>query len=203
MWLSPFIFGVGAADLEAFSTLSLHFVFVILIIALVARSFGTDFERFIDQRTKLYAAKASARKQAEEMHDLALKDMLTELANRRSFFRYLETHFPETDEETLTLGLIDLDGFKPINDIYGHPAGDDLLCRVSRRLVEFLGEEVFVARVGGDEFALITRRNISDNEIITLGRAVCAALKVPFVLKTGVQVKLSAQWVLRVLGLMP
>lgn len=180
------------AQLDLFSALTFHFLFVVTIITLVTRSFGFDFERFIDHRTRLYAAKADARAQAKEMRDLAFKDMLTDLANRRGFFNYLEKHFPTRSDQVLTLGLIDLDGFKPINDIYGHPAGDDLLCKVSRRLVEFLGEEVFVARVGGDEFALITRHKMSDHEVVALGRAVCAALKVPFVLKTGVQVKLSA-----------
>lgn len=177
---------------DIFSVLALHFLFVVGVITIVTQSFGSDFETFIDQQTRLYKTQAEAKSQAKAMKELAFKDMLTDLNNRRGFMDFLRKKFPKNDDESLTLGLIDLDGFKPINDIYGHPAGDDLLCKVSRRLVEFLGEEVFVARVGGDEFALITLRKMTDHDVITLGRAICAALKVPFVLKTGVQVKLSA-----------
>ncbi|WP_424982915.1 putative bifunctional diguanylate cyclase/phosphodiesterase [Maritalea sp. S77] len=180
------------SNADIFSVLTLHFIFVAAIIAVITHSFGSDFETFIDQQTRLYRTQGEAKARAEEMRVLAFKDVLTDLDNRRGFFHYLKRKFPRTNTHALTLGLIDLDGFKPINDIYGHPAGDDLLCKVSRRLVEFLGEEVFVSRVGGDEFALITLHRMTDHDIIALGRAICAALKVPFVLKTGVQVKLSA-----------
>jgi diguanylate cyclase (GGDEF)-like protein len=181
---------VSSAD--AISVLALHFIFVVGVIAVITQSFGRDFETFIDQQTRLYRTQAEAKARAEEMRVLAFKDVLTDLDNRRGFFHYLHKKFPRSEKHSLTLGMIDLDGFKPINDIYGHPAGDDLLRKVSRRLVEFLGDEVFVSRVGGDEFALITLHKMSDHDIIALGRAICAALKVPFVLKTGVQVKLSA-----------
>lgn len=177
---------------DVFSVLALHFIFVVAVLGVVTQSFGSDFETFISQQTRLYKTQAEAKSQAKEMRKLAFKDVLTDLDNRRGFFHYLRSNFPRNDQTSLILGLIDLDGFKPINDIYGHPAGDDLLRKVSRRLSEFLGDEVFVARVGGDEFALITLRKMSEHEIIALGRAICAALKVPFVLKTGVQVKLSA-----------
>ncbi|MCF4098879.1 putative bifunctional diguanylate cyclase/phosphodiesterase [Maritalea mediterranea] len=177
---------------EFHSALTLHFIFIVGIITVITHFFGRDFETFIDQRSRLYQTQADAKAQAEEMRFLAYKDVLTDLDNRRGFFHFLRRKFPNSDGHSLTLGLIDLDGFKPINDIYGHPSGDDLLRKIAHRLVEFLGEEVFVARVGGDEFALVTLQKMTDHEIIALGRAICAALKVPFVLKSGVQVKLSA-----------
>jgi diguanylate cyclase (GGDEF)-like protein len=87
---------------------------------------------------------------------IAHHDALTGLHNRASFSDYLAT----TVDETIRAGgafailCLDLDRFKEINDLYGHPVGDALLCEVTRRLKRVAGD-AFLARVGGDEFIAV------------------------------------------------
>lgn len=90
----------------------------------------------------------------ERVKHLANSDELTGLANRRALRRKLaELRRPR--KSRIILLLLDLDGFKEINDTHGHVAGDACLRRIGRRLKAAMGPEVLVARTGGDEFALI------------------------------------------------
>lgn len=92
-----------------------------------------------------------------ELHRQALHDNLTSLPNRR-YYRQRITELIESDtSKTLRFGVsfLDLDDFKIVNDSLGHDAGDQLLIEVSRRIQERLGDECFMARFGGDEFALL------------------------------------------------
>jgi diguanylate cyclase (GGDEF)-like protein len=98
-----------------------------------------------------------------ELRDRALKDPLTGLANRtlfedrlsRAFDRSKRRAVGEGEMPRLALAYVDLDGFKETNDVFGHPAGDALLCEVASRLRGGLRTLDTVARLGGDEFALI------------------------------------------------
>ncbi|WP_426354783.1 diguanylate cyclase domain-containing protein [Exiguobacterium sp. R-39] len=91
-----------------------------------------------------------ARQQQIEYH--AYHDGLTHIGNRRS----LEKMFNEKTSTLNYLALIDLDGFKQINDTYGHETGDYILIEVARRLASELSADESVYRLGGDEFALLT-----------------------------------------------
>ncbi|MBL4631095.1 MAG: GGDEF domain-containing protein, partial [Paraglaciecola sp.] len=86
---------------------------------------------------------------------LANQDGLTKLANRRSFAHYLNKKLDSSETQSFIVGLIDLDGFKPVNDIHGHAAGDRVLTDVSARLKKLLNNQGMLARIGGDEFALV------------------------------------------------
>jgi len=101
----------------------------------------------------------------EEMSHIASTDQLTGVYNRRGF----ETEFRRVLSaatrygETGVLIYVDLDGFKPINDTYGHAAGDEMLVEVGRLLQEHVRPHDMVARLGGDEFAvLLTRTDWED-----------------------------------------
>ena len=87
---------------------------------------------------------------------MAHYDQLTNLANRRTFNESMEASIRRATEfgDQFTVLSLDLDGFKETNDTYGHLVGDALLFEVSRRLMN-AADGAFVARVGGDEFALI------------------------------------------------
>jgi diguanylate cyclase (GGDEF)-like protein len=89
--------------------------------------------------------------QLEHAERHATVDGLTGLWRREGF----EQHAPAALAHGNLAGLLDLDGFKQINDTYGHPVGDDVLRAIAGRLVDELGETALVARLGGDEFALI------------------------------------------------
>ena len=100
------------------------------------------------------------RKRAEEtIRRMAMTDPLTGLANRNAFNRQLEEaiKLSRRSADLTGLALLDLDGFKTVNDTYGHPVGDALLIRVAAILKATVREVDTVARLGGDEFAIIFR----------------------------------------------
>jgi diguanylate cyclase (GGDEF)-like protein/PAS domain S-box-containing protein len=90
----------------------------------------------------------------------ALHDPLTDLANRSLFFDRLNQslHGARREGKKVALVMLDLDGFKAVNDSFGHPVGDELLKQVALRLQEGLRATDTAARIGGDEFALILPR---------------------------------------------
>ena len=94
-----------------------------------------------------------------ELDQIAHYDALTGLPNRRLLSERLEqaVALARRSGEKLALAMLDLDEFKPVNDRYGHEAGDLLLVEIARRLQSVLRTEDTVARLGGDEFTLIFR----------------------------------------------
>ncbi len=94
-----------------------------------------------------------------ELQKNANYDKLTELPNRRLFFERLERIVVESrrDNKQFSILFIDLDGFKSVNDTYGHETGDEVLKIVGNRLKEFVRKSDIVARMGGDEFTIILR----------------------------------------------
>lgn len=104
------------------------------------------------------------RKQLEnQLSKNANYDKLTELPNRRLFFERLERAILENhrDDKHFALLFLDLDGFKYVNDAYGHKIGDEVLIAVGNRLQNAIRKSDTVARMGGDEFTIIAR-NIED-----------------------------------------
>jgi diguanylate cyclase len=109
--------------------------------------------RFILQGHVMLAAMLQLQTQTR---DLANTDALTGLANRRALeARLAELTRPTDNPQPFKLALLDLDGFKPVNDQHGHAFGDRLLCSVADRLRECIGDHGLVARQGGDEFAVL------------------------------------------------
>ncbi|MBF7052701.1 GGDEF domain-containing protein [Halomonas sp. KAO] len=95
--------------------------------------------------------------QSEAMQRLSLTDQLTGVGNRRRLLQEAEGAFArrERGDEPLALVLLDLDHFKRFNDTYGHPLGDEVLVRFSRLLQESVRRMDVVARMGGEEFAIL------------------------------------------------
>ena len=97
------------------------------------------------------------RKTEQTMQRLAFRDMLTDLPNRTSLQADLELALDHWNSNATPFAVVmmDLDGFKPINDTYGHDAGDEVLKVVGARLVKQNRENDLAARLGGDEFVIV------------------------------------------------
>lgn len=97
------------------------------------------------------------KKSQETIWRMAHHDQLTQLPNRQLFRQRLEEALRNADRagRMAALMFLDLDKFKAVNDNYGHPVGDELLCAVSNQLLSIVRETDTVARLGGDEFAII------------------------------------------------
>lgn len=113
---------------------------------------------------------------------IANRDSLTGLTNRRQFFSHLNDTFELAKKENkrIAVGIIDLDGFKPVNDLYGHAVGDSLLIEVGQRLTALTDEHTSVSRLGGDEFAITFTDCPNDGELLDRGNKFCDALRESF-----------------------
>ncbi|TRX75523.1 diguanylate cyclase domain-containing protein [Pseudomonas mangiferae] len=128
--------------------------------------------------------------QLGEMESLAHHDALTGLPNRNALGKYLRyaQQRNRSEQDCLALLYVDLDGFKPVNDRYGHAAGDLLLKEVAVRLRGCLREGDLVARLGGDEFvmALQVHREHARPQSAQIASRVLNSLREPVVLAEGV-----------------
>ncbi len=134
--------------------------FNILIAGFVAvgmmRTSHVAFVEMLASRSDMAAEQARALGAEQRAHQLAYHDPLTGLPNRRALAETLERCTARGGQGSpLGLLIIDLDRFKSINDVHGHPAGDQLLRDVAARLNAVVGEEGVSYRLGGDEFAVI------------------------------------------------
>lgn len=134
------------------------------------------------------------RKRAEShIEHMAFYDLLTGLPNRSLLFDRIKQAMAQVRRTNQLLGLayLDLDGFKPVNDRFGHEAGDKLLVAVGRRLEESLREGDTVARIGGDEFALALTQLGSARECEIILERMVETLQEPFAI-AGSQVTIGA-----------
>jgi diguanylate cyclase (GGDEF)-like protein len=96
-------------------------------------------------------------REREELRDVALTDPLTGIANRRLLLARAEYEIARhaRGAHSFALVMLDLDGFKLLNDRFGHAAGDELLCDVAGALLHAIRAQDTVARIGGDEFCVL------------------------------------------------
>ncbi|MDX2367529.1 MAG: GGDEF domain-containing protein [Colwellia sp.] len=93
----------------------------------------------------------------KELEKQANTDSLTGLLNRRAFFKFADKYLSESSrhDRHLSLIMIDIDLFKSVNDIHGHPVGDIIIQFISSQASKYLRKEDLFARVGGEEFAIL------------------------------------------------
>jgi diguanylate cyclase (GGDEF)-like protein/PAS domain S-box-containing protein len=119
----------------------------------------------------------------QRLAEEARRDPLTGVANRKELFEVLS---PILELGALTAALyVDLDGFKEVNDRFGHTLGDDLLCSVAARLRGAIRSIDTLARVGGDEFVVVCRDLESTDEAVAIATRVRQTLERPFGLTVG------------------
>jgi diguanylate cyclase (GGDEF)-like protein len=137
---------------------------------------------YVNRRRQDLAKEIKARQAAEfESHRLARHDPLTGLPNRRFFAERLNEILQQGTLENHRTGvlMLDLDGFKAVNDMHGHRAGDEALVEFAGRLSAVLRSGSFVARVGGDEFAIVMKK-VELAEAGRLAHRIVTTLAKPF-----------------------
>ncbi|WP_307866958.1 diguanylate cyclase domain-containing protein [Variovorax sp. E3] len=158
--------------------------------------FGTLFTSILESRLQLVAkrlsrsledANAELTQANQELQKRAFTDALTGLPNRVLFEDRLRHALARMDranhlqvEERIAVLFVDLDGFKPINDSFGHAAGDQILCMAAERLARTTRESDTVARIGGDEFLLLLEGVRDRAECAEAANRVLRALSEPF-----------------------
>ena len=120
------------------------------------------------------------RRAEKQIAYMAEYDTLTDLPNRNLFQRSLTEALESATNDQLAIFCLDLDGFKGVNDMFGHPVGDELLTQVARRLERCVGDQGMVARLGGDEFAIVQRGKPQPSGANALARIVTEALNAPY-----------------------
>ncbi len=123
----------------------------------VVQADADHVDNILHHNEALQAEVEALRAQVETLELLVETDTLTPLANRRAFARRLEFEIGQTarHQTKTTIAFIDVNGLKRINDRYGHSAGDAALCHVADILVRSFRVTDLIARIGGDEFAIV------------------------------------------------
>ncbi len=147
--------GLAVYEWNAFTRL-VTYVAVAYLVALARK----DRERLAALNEQLVAALGTET-------NLARTDALTNLANSRKFFEKLAAEM-RNEGRPICVAMVDIDNFKAVNDLHGHAGGDDLLRRVAAVLGEATRSGDVVARMGGDEFAILFRR-VSPEDAVRIG----------------------------------
>ena len=131
--------------------------------------------RWEDGRLTQYLLVSQNIGEKHKMADLANTDVLTELYNKRYFETIMNMRVQR--KKAFALIFMDLDFFKPVNDIYGHPVGDEVLRNVGKRIINSIRTADYAFRIGGDEFACIIDGNADEENCLEsierLQRVIC------------------------------
>nr|WP_226839529.1 EAL domain-containing protein [Acidithiobacillus ferriphilus] len=162
-----------------------------LVFLLITLGFGMVAYRrilFLDRRWDLQRQTFERTLTTQATHD-----GLTNLPNRDGLRLVFDQALAraERQERLLAVGFLDLDAFKPVNDTYGHAAGDDLLKEMARRLQDAVRRTDIVARLGGDEFVLLLEGLRGMDELDQVLARLQAAIAQPFMIK-GKEISLQA-----------
>ncbi len=139
------------------------------------------FSLALAAKTKLaIITEMQTKMEKDKFEYMALHDSMTDLPNRKMFMDALTPSMARARRHNKQMGLmmIDLNGFKAINDTYGHDAGDAILCHVAKQLAINVRENDIPARLGGDEFAIILE-DISIKDVPCLSKKILAAIAIP------------------------
>ncbi|MBL8520171.1 MAG: diguanylate cyclase, partial [Betaproteobacteria bacterium] len=152
-----------------------------------ALQFGATFDMLVFMRIVILRTAAEHRaaqlasRERDVMKSLALTDSLTGLANRRGLNEALADQIPRaTPERQLAIYMLDLDGFKPVNDQHGHDTGDELLTAIGARLTAAVRSRDIVARVGGDEFVVVATDLKAESQAADVAEKLFAVFGTPF-----------------------
>ncbi|HEY5721718.1 MAG TPA: EAL domain-containing protein [Allosphingosinicella sp.] len=166
-----FLFGLG-----------INLVFASAIILRILATSHSGFTEMLSSRSAMQTERERAREAERMAHQLAYHDPLTGLPNRRALADQIEAAIAGASGTTgAALLMVDLDHFKGVNDVHGHPAGDRLLRDVAERLTELVGPGARAFRLGGDEFAILSPVGADHDAARRMARRIAQGLSEPFV----------------------
>jgi diguanylate cyclase (GGDEF)-like protein len=178
---APMIVFFLAQEQTSLRVTAINLALVSLAMTLVLFTYYRDLANLVQSRKSLTAKQAETHRLSDENFRIANLDSLTDLPNHRRFFASLDKSFERHAQRQtrFAIGTVDLDGFKPINDTYGHRVGDAVLLEVGRRLEQICGEMALVHRLGDDEFGVNVGTLDHDGDLLALGRRITEFLKAP------------------------
>jgi diguanylate cyclase (GGDEF)-like protein len=141
--------------------------------------------QFLGARTNENLVRDLTRQRAQLVRQ-AFRDPLTELGNRKLFMDHATDALADADDTMTAVILFDLDGFKEINDTYGHATGDELLRTAAERLSANVRTNDTVSRLGGDEFVVLLPRLVDDQIADTVANRILRDLSQPLVVGDAV-----------------
>lgn len=160
---------------------------VLAVVTASARRFSADDVTFLRAVANVLTGAIERTRTEDEVRQAALHDPLTGLPNRVLLLDRLESALSRANRQgkRVAVMFVDLDGFKAVNDTFGHRAGDQLLVAVSRRLRQVLRTEDTLARLAGDEFIVVCERIDDLATIAAIATRIVDMLHEPFVLDDG------------------
>jgi diguanylate cyclase (GGDEF)-like protein len=168
------------ADIQAKVTQALYWVLLMGAVMLVL-IVGTLFYGY-RRAVNLYELAANSKSEADKFTHVAYHDALTLLPNRRFFNERIQMTLESSKKhgQVFALFYLDLDGFKYLNDHYGHEAGDEALRHIATQLKFILRDTDFLARLGGDEFAIIVQVDATYEALERLAQRIIDQVGQPF-----------------------
>ena len=172
--------------MEITTMLAIVIFVVSALINYILRENFRNFTEIVRSRALIAEKHRQAELARDAATDMAFTDLLTGLSNRRHFEALLDKriHDEARAAAPFAVGMLDLDGFKPVNDVYGHAAGDSVLRQVARRLAAIMKGRGSLARMGGDEFAVIVENVGTASEANACGRDLQSCFDAPFLIGT-------------------
>ncbi len=168
------------ADLEFESTTLEHWLLPIGLLCLHGVNTVLLMWDYRDTHQELDTTRAQSLAQLRQLERMSSHDTLTDLLNRGAFDDMLETALETSrSPDNVAAIMVDLNGFKPINDTFGHRAGDAVLVAVAERLKQVAGEDAKAARLGGDEFALLVTEKVSVDTLQQMANEIVALMRQP------------------------
>lgn len=168
------------------TAVNMALVIGVLLIILLANN--RDFSDLVASRTAMALRHDEAKQLLEENYRLANIDSLTGIPNRRNFERKLNERLVEAQAQgrSITVARIDIDNFKSVNEVYGQITGDLVLVEVARRINEIKRVSTVLARLDGDNFALIIDDLGDERSVRQCAQTILDALKPSFDMPLGV-----------------
>ena len=186
--LLPFTAFITATGQETLIAIAVNMVLVVAVLLVVMLSNNRDFADLVASRSAIAQKQDETERLLAENYRLANIDTLTNIPNRRNFEHRLSEMLAvaKSQGRSIAVSRIDIDDFKAVNEVYGQITGDLVLAEVARRLNRVKPETAVLARLDGDNFALITQDQGDEQAHMRCGERIAEALKPTFDMPLGV-----------------